>query len=96
MFCHFGNQAYNAKEAPYALVEDNAVLPRLLQTHLDAYNMTTPQVMDLVFFAEAVEHVSRLCRQLRTPSGHAMLVGLGGKSQSMSAACVRMPLCSVL
>ena len=26
-------------------VEDNGILPRLLQTHLDAYNMTTPQVM---------------------------------------------------
>lgn len=57
------------------------MLPRLLQTHLDAYNMTTQQVMHLVFFWEAIEHVSRLCRQLRTPCGNAMLVGLGGKSQ---------------
>jgi len=43
--------------------------------------MTSPQVMNLVFFWEAIEHVSRLCRQLRTPRGNAMLVGLGGKSQ---------------
>ena len=81
MFCHFGNQAFAARDAPYAFVEDNSILPKLLQTHLDAYNMTTSQVMNLVFFQEAVEHVSRLCRQLRTTSGNAMLVGLGGKSQ---------------
>jgi len=85
IFCHFGNQSYAAHEAPYAQVPDISRLPRLLDSYLDSYNMSTSKVMNLVFFQDAIEHVSRICRILRTPSGNAMLVGLGGSGkQSLS------------
>jgi len=85
VFCHFGNQAYAANDAPYALVQDNTRLPKLLSDYLESYNMSNRNVMNLVFFQDAIDHVSRLCRVLRTPSGNAMLVGLGGSGkQSLS------------
>jgi dynein heavy chain, axonemal len=34
--------------------------------------------VELVFFKDAVQHVARLCRVLRQPRGHALVVGMGG------------------
>ena len=48
------------------------------QDYLDDYNVGSGRELQLVFFRDAVEHVTRLARILRTDRGHALLVGVGG------------------
>lgn len=52
---------------------------------LDDYNNMFSVPMPLVMFADACEHVARVCRVLRQPSGNALLLGVGGSGrQSLS------------
>lgn len=63
----------------YRPIEDRLGLGNVLIEYLEEYNMEFPSQMHLVFFADAVAHVSRICRVLRQPRGNALLVGVGGK-----------------
>ena len=65
----------------YEAIQDPAKLSKLLENYLEEYNMSTPKTMNLVFFIDAIEHISRLARILRSPRGNAMLVGLGGSGK---------------
>ena len=40
--------------------------------------MQTSKEMKLVFFMDAIEHVSRIARMIRQQRGNALLVGVGG------------------
>lgn len=62
----------------YRQVEDRVHLGQMLAEYLEDYNMEFPSQMHLVFFADAIAHVSRICRVLRQPRGNALLVGVGG------------------
>jgi len=54
---------------------------QLLDEYLDEYNMSSSNKMNLVFFQQAIDHISRIARILRQPRGHAMLVGVGGSGK---------------
>lgn len=68
----------------YAPVPDKAVLTRVLEGKLRAYNEVNP-VMNIVLFDQALEHVTRIVRILSCPRGNALLIGVGGSGkQSLS------------
>ncbi|XP_063150960.1 dynein axonemal heavy chain 6 [Candoia aspera] len=50
----------------------------VLQDYLDDYNITSSKEVKLVFFQDAVEHVSRIARMIRQERGNSLLVGVGG------------------
>lgn len=54
---------------------------QILNDSLDEYNVTFANQMNIVFFADAVVHVTRIGRVLRQPRGNSMLVGVGGSGK---------------
>ncbi|OQR86425.1 dynein heavy chain [Achlya hypogyna] len=65
----------------YQAMDDMGKLNTLLLEYLEEYNITFPSQMYLVFFNDAIHHVSRICRILRQPRGNALLVGVGGSGR---------------
>ncbi|KAH9121803.1 hypothetical protein LEN26_010526 [Aphanomyces euteiches] len=65
----------------YAEMTDMNRLNALLLEYLEEYNITFPSQMHLVFFNDAIHHISRICRILRQPRGNALLVGVGGSGR---------------
>ncbi|XP_039271711.2 dynein axonemal heavy chain 6-like [Styela clava] len=50
----------------------------VLEDYLDDYNLASSKEMKLVFFQDAIDHVSRIVRMIVTERGNALLVGVGG------------------
>jgi len=69
----------------YKEIEDLGKLKESMESNLDDYNNMFSVQMPLVMFTDACEHVARICRVLRQPSGNALLLGVGGSGrQSLS------------
>mmetsp|Transcript_46773 Transcript_46773/g.83798 ORF Transcript_46773/g.83798 Transcript_46773/m.83798 type:complete len:4084 (-) Transcript_46773:846-13097(-) len=80
IFCDFigkppsGPSIY--KEAP-----EQAKIQDALIEYMMAYNVNFNKEEDLVFFQDAVLHLSRITRVLRQPRGNVLLVGVGGSGR---------------
>ena len=69
----------------YGEVESMTAMKATMEGFLDDYNNMFSVPMPLVMFADACEHVARVCRVLRQPNGNALLLGVGGSGrQSLS------------
>lgn len=72
---------YRPGEKNYEENTKGGAVSLLLDEFLDEYNMQSQNKQNLVFFQDAVEHVSRIARVLRQPRGNLMLVGVGGSGK---------------
>ncbi|KAF4757736.1 Dynein heavy chain 1, axonemal, partial [Perkinsus olseni] len=81
----FGDFLSTGDEKYYVEVEDLSKIQATMETYLDDYNNSNTHQMPLVMFFNACEHVARICRVIRQPSGNALLLGVGGSGrQSLS------------
>ncbi len=54
-------------------------LEQTIAEALSLYNNSEHDILDLVLFEEAINHVCRISRILELPDGNALLIGVGGK-----------------
>jgi dynein heavy chain len=75
----------------YVQVEYGPKLFERLTYCLEKYNSEYSNQMSLVFFKDAIAHLSRIARVLRQPRGNALLVGVGGSGrQSLARLAISM------
>jgi dynein heavy chain len=53
----------------------------VVQTSIEEYNAVNKAPLSLVIFRYVLEHLSRICRVLKSPGGNALLVGVGGSGR---------------
>lgn len=75
----FGDYAHVNKE--YVKIDDPDTLLNKFNDYLMLYNSMHPKNMNLVFFKDAIMHLSRICRCLRAPRGNSLLIGVGGSGR---------------
>ena len=77
----FGDLLKLESSKAYEEIKDLGKLKTILIEYLDDYNITATSKMNLIFFEDAIEHISRVARVLRQPRGNMMLIGVGGSGK---------------
>ena len=78
MFGDYARLGGYGHDRPYQEIPEQKTLSTLFDNYLKSYAMTAINPMKLVFFQDAINHVSRICRAIRMESGHLLLLGIGG------------------
>jgi dynein heavy chain len=66
----------------YQKIDDLDSLPKKLQDFMLKHNSEYPgKAMNLVFFKDAILHLSRIARILKQNRGNALLIGVGGSGR---------------
>lgn len=71
----------NRNDRDYQILTDRKKVGAVLSEYLEEYNLSFSSRMELVFFNDAIEHVTRISRVLSQPRGNALLVGVGGSGR---------------
>ncbi|XP_041838798.1 dynein heavy chain 6, axonemal [Melanotaenia boesemani] len=79
------------EDRQYEELTDINKIQAVLQDYLSNYNVSFSKDVKLVFFQDAIEHVSRIARMIRQERGNALLVGVGGTGkQSLTRLAAHM------
>ena len=70
---------------PYKEIPDLKLMQKRIEEYLEEYNSGTKHPMRLVMFLDACDHISRISRVLRQPSGNCLLLGVGGSGRQSLA-----------
>ncbi|XP_026297252.1 dynein heavy chain 7, axonemal isoform X2 [Apis mellifera] len=76
IYCDFADT--KAEIRLYQEVENLEELREIVENYLSEYNTVSRKPMNLVLFRYAIEHLSRICRIIKQPRSHGLLVGVGG------------------
>ncbi|XP_050084093.1 dynein axonemal heavy chain 6 [Anopheles aquasalis] len=74
-----------AEDRVYEEIKEMKKLKTILSDYLEDYNSTIGTEMNLVFFGDAIEHIVRLSRLLRSERGNGLLVGVSGMGKQSLA-----------
>eukprot|EP00667_Euglena_gracilis_P000017 EG_transcript_17 len=80
LFCDFVDKPADGPSIYREAPPMEKVQEQMLE-YMMSYNVNFNKEDDLVFFKDAVHHLSRICRVLRQPRGNALLVGVGGSGR---------------
>ncbi|XP_059155726.1 dynein axonemal heavy chain 6-like isoform X2 [Physella acuta] len=78
LFGDFMKMGAPESDRMYEELTDITRVAAVLNDYLDDFNMQSSKEMKLVFFMDAIEHVSRIVRMIQQERGNALLVGVGG------------------
>ncbi|XP_058438167.1 dynein axonemal heavy chain 12 isoform X4 [Marmota monax] len=91
MFGDYMNPDLEGDDRVYIEIPNIRHFSDIVDQCLDEYNQTHKTRMNLVVFRYVLEHLSRICRNLKQSGGNALLVGLGGSGrQSLTRLATSM------